>query len=98
MFAYPALCARNRQPEIRNILSGADLAAPEIALAWPTGTWFNLNPSAAPVAQLDRASDFGSEGSGFKSLSVHHLLPGDLLGTGLLAPRLAFPIATELAG
>jgi hypothetical protein len=28
----------------------------------------------APVAQLDRASDFGSEGSGFESLRAH--LPG----------------------
>ena len=27
----------------------------------------------APVAQLDRASDYGSEGWGFKSLRVHHL-------------------------
>ncbi len=25
----------------------------------------------APVAQLDRASDFGSEGSGFESLRAH---------------------------
>ena len=27
----------------------------------------------APVAQLDRASDFGSEGSGFESLRAHQL-------------------------
>ena len=26
----------------------------------------------APVAQLDRASDFGSEGLGFESLRAHH--------------------------
>jgi hypothetical protein len=28
----------------------------------------------APVAQLDRASDYGSEGLGFDSLRVRHLL------------------------
>ena len=28
----------------------------------------------APVAQLDRASDFGSEGLGFESLRAHFLL------------------------
>jgi hypothetical protein len=27
----------------------------------------------APVAQLDRASDYGSEGWGFESLQAHHL-------------------------
>ncbi len=27
----------------------------------------------APVAQLDRASDFGSEGLGFESLRAHQL-------------------------
>ena len=27
--------------------------------------------SVAPVAQLDRASDYGSEGLGFESLRVH---------------------------
>jgi hypothetical protein len=30
--------------------------------------------SKAPVAQLDRASDFGSEGWGFKSLRAHQKL------------------------
>jgi hypothetical protein len=30
-----------------------------------------------PVAQLDRASDFGSEGWGFDSLRGHHLLADD---------------------
>ena len=30
----------------------------------------------APVAQLDRASDYGSEGYRFKSCRAHHLLPG----------------------
>ena len=29
----------------------------------------------APVAQLDRASDFGSEGWGFESLPVYDLKP-----------------------
>ena len=36
----------------------------------------NLSLSAkhhcVPVAQLDRASDYGSEGQGFESLQVHH--------------------------
>ena len=31
-----------------------------------------LRLNYAPVAQLDRASDYGSEGWGFKSLRVHH--------------------------
>ena len=39
---------------------------------------YNKIIKLAPVAQLDRASDFGSEGSGFESLRAHHrfvLLP-----------------------
>ena len=39
---------------------------------------FTEKKEIAPVAQLDRASDFGSEGSGFESLRAHHrfvLLP-----------------------
>src|SRR5690348_7345584 len=31
-----------------------------------------LGPLRAPVAQLDRASDYGSEGSRFNSLRVRH--------------------------
>ena len=31
----------------------------------------------APVAQLDRASDFGSEGLGFESLRAHYPLELD---------------------
>ena len=34
----------------------------------------------AAVAQLDRASDYGSEGLGFKSLRLHHFKPGMLTG------------------
>ena len=33
----------------------------------------DLLKKIAPVAQLDRASDFGSEGSGFESLRAHQL-------------------------
>ena len=39
---------------------------------------FTEKKEIAPVAQLDRASDFGSEGLGFESLRAHHrfvLLP-----------------------
>ena len=36
------------------------------------GTVFSVSPTRAPVAQLDRASDFGSEGCRFKSCPVHH--------------------------
>ena len=32
-----------------------------------------IHAMCAPVAQLDRASDFGSEGWGFESLWVYHL-------------------------
>ena len=32
---------------------------------------FTEKKEIAPVAQLDRASDFGSEGSGFESLRAH---------------------------
>ena len=32
----------------------------------------NLAALGAPVAQLDRASDYGSEGLGFDSLRVYH--------------------------
>ena len=35
---------------------------------------FTEKKEIAPVAQLDRASDFGSEGSGFESLRAHLLL------------------------
>jgi hypothetical protein len=38
------------------------------------GTGLGYNPSDAPVAQLDRASDFESGGRGFESLRAHHLL------------------------
>jgi hypothetical protein len=33
---------------------------------------FTEKKEIAPVAQLDRASDFGSEGSGFESLRAHN--------------------------
>ena len=33
---------------------------------------FTERKEIAPVAQLDRASDFGSEGSGFESLRAHY--------------------------
>ena len=42
------------------------------------GTVFYVSPTRAPVAQLDRASDFGSEGCRFKSCPVHHLFAGVL--------------------
>ena len=32
-----------------------------------------ITSGLAPVAQLDRASDYGSEGLGFESLRVHDL-------------------------
>ena len=32
----------------------------------------------APVAQLDRASDYGSEGCGFKLCQAHHINPCNL--------------------
>ena len=35
---------------------------------------FSISALHAPVAQLDRASDYGSEGWGFKSLRVHLLI------------------------
>ena len=35
---------------------------------------FTEKKEIAPVAQLDRASDFGSEGSGFESLRAHLFL------------------------
>ena len=34
---------------------------------------FTERKEIAPVAQLDRASDFGSEGSGFESLRARQL-------------------------
>ena len=49
--------------------------------AWPersSGIYF-LIPPAAPLAQLDRASDYGSEGWGFDSLRAHHSIPWQLL-------------------
>ena len=36
------------------------------------GNVSTVSPTHAPVAQLDRASDFGSEGCRFKSCPVHH--------------------------
>ncbi len=38
------------------------------------GGGFFLLGARAPVAQLDRASDFGSEGCRFESYQAHHLL------------------------
>ena len=49
----------------------------------------NLSLSAkhhcVPVAQLDRASDYGSVGQGFESLQVHHrnLVSGGVFSFGL---------------
>ena len=39
----------------------------------------------APVAQLDRASDFGSEGSGFESLRAHFTIDHKI--TDVLTPN-----------
>ena len=36
------------------------------------GSVWSVGTTRAPVAQLDRASDFGSEGCRFKSCPVHH--------------------------
>ena len=36
---------------------------------------FSSFPQKAAVAQLDRASDYGSEGSAFESRRLHHLKP-----------------------
>ena len=36
------------------------------------GNVSTVSPTHAPVAQLDRASDFGSEGCRFKSCPVYH--------------------------
>jgi hypothetical protein len=44
-------------------------------LASPPTVWHNFAPWAAPVAQLDRASDYGSEGWGFEFLPVRHCYP-----------------------
>ena len=41
----------------------------------PSAMHQNPETLKAPVAQLDRASDFGSEGWGFESLPVYDLLP-----------------------
>ena len=38
-----------------------------------------LVPPDAPLAQLDRASDYGSEGWGFDSLRAHHSIPWQLV-------------------
>ena len=52
----------------------------------------------APVAQLDRASDYGSEGLGFKSLRVHHfflLIPRRIdfmFNSPFFIPRDLFPL------
>ena len=34
--------------------------------------WYNLFPCCAPVAQLDRVSDYESGGRGFESLRARH--------------------------
>ena len=59
------------------------------------GTVWIVGPTRAPVAQLDRASDFGSEGCRFKSCPVHHgfywgfcdTLDGQYHGDGPLGDR-----------
>ena len=47
----------------------------KLSLALREGNLLLLALLGAPVAQLDRASDYGSEGLGFKSLRVHQFLP-----------------------
>ena len=52
------------------ILTGADRTP--LRLAWLRGEWYIA--AVAPIAQLDRASDYGSEGWGFESSWARHLL------------------------
>ena len=58
---------------------------------------FTEKKEIAPVAQLDRASDFGSEGLGFESLRAHHrfvLLPTHWI-TLRFIPRGIKPLSRE---
>ena len=58
------------------------------ALSYP-GLPRHLSWNGAPVAQLDRASDFGSEGWGFESLRVRQIRRDAVPATpALRAPRL----------
>jgi hypothetical protein len=43
----------------------------EVRGSIPLGSIGEASTAAAPVAQLDRASDFGSEGREFESLRAH---------------------------
>ena len=50
----------------------------------------------APVAQLDRASDYGSEGCKFESCRARHLIP--ILWVGFFMPvGLAIPPVSQSA-
>jgi hypothetical protein len=62
----PAQEKRRKKKKMRNILDV------RCNFEQPSRPRFKRTASQAPVAQLDRASDYGSEGLGFKSLRVRH--------------------------
>ena len=67
-------CHGNRRRDKKNIFHGNPLDFFEkrgIVIYRELNSRLNY----APVAQLDRASDYGSEGWGFKSLRVHQFWP-----------------------
>ncbi len=63
----------------------------------PSGPIPNVRPLSASVAQLDRASDYGSEGSWFNSMRMHQLLPRRLLRfCGSLSDKIPSPFLCHL--
>ena len=54
----------------------------------------NLAVLGAPVAQLDRASDYGSEGLGFDSLRVYHFFLITITANGFRVLNSSQPFLT----
>ena len=50
-------------------------ASPSIYTSYLLGALASPTTPNVPIAQLDRASDYGSEGQEFESLRVHHIVP-----------------------
>jgi hypothetical protein len=87
--AKPFGAGLTRKARLERWVSGLNHSPAKTAYSKGTES-SNLSLSAkdAPVAQLDRASDYGSEGQGFESLRVHQEEPRPARGFLMLSVRL----------
>src|ERR1039457_6663074 len=73
----PARILTSRRSRFLTMIDAATLTKPDTKSTGMNNPLYRRRPNAhyvprASVAQLDRASDFGSDGWGFESLRTHH--------------------------